>query len=281
MQEYLKALHYTLNNGSIKSDRTGTGTISIFGYQMRFDLSKGFPAVTTKKLLFKNVVSELLWFLEGSTDERRLCELRYNTRDQEKRTIWSDNAYSPKWIDHAQYPGDCGRIYGAQMRSWISPDGTTIDQISELIENIKKDPDSRRHVVVNYNPGEVNQMSLNPCHALFQFYVSNGKLSCHLYQRSADLFLGVSYNIASYALLTHMIAQVCQLEVGDFIHSFGDVHIYSNHINQVKLQLSREPLHLPSVWLNPDITNIFDFKMTDIKILNYISHPYIKADMAI
>lgn len=281
MQQYLNTIQHVFNHGFDKSDRTGVGTISVFGHQTRYDLTNGFPAVTTKKLLFDNVKSELIWFLRGSIDERELCEILYGDRDESRSTIWSGNAYAPYWIDKAKFHGDCGRIYGAQMRSWIKPDGTTVDQLQELIDGIKKDPDSRRHIVVNYNPGEVNEMSLNPCHALFQFYVANGRLSCQMYQRSADLFLGVPYNIASYALLTHMIAQVCDLHVGEFIHTCGDLHIYKNHGEQCIEQLSRTPYSLPTLWLNPEIKNIFDFSMDDIKLINYQHHPYIKATMAV
>jgi len=281
MHQYLNMITHVMNNGLDKSDRTNTGTRSVFGYQCRFNLSDGFPAVTTKKLLFDNVKSELLWFLRGSVDERELCEILHGSRDLSYTTIWTNNAYAPNWVSKATFDGDCGRIYGAQMRSWIRPDGTTLDQLQELVDGIKKDPDSRRHIVVNYNPGEVDQMSLNPCHALFQFYVGDGKLSCQLYQRSADLFLGVTYNIASYALLTHMIAQVCDLQVGEFIHTFGDLHIYNNHMSHCITQLSRDPYELPTLWLNPDIKNIFDFTMDDIKLINYQHHPFIKAPMAV
>jgi len=281
MQQFLTMLQHVTMTGLNQPDRTGIGTLSVFGYQNRYDLQKGFPAVTTKKLLFDNVKSELLWFLEGSTDERRLCEILTGSRDDSIHTIWSGNAYAPYWVDKAKYHGDCGRIYGAQMRSWIKPDGTTLDQIQNAIDSIQNDPYSRRHIVINYNPGEVDDMSLNPCHALFQFYVGAGKLSCQLYQRSADLFLGVPYNIASYALLTHMVAQVCGLEVGEFIHSFGDLHLYKNHLDQCNIQMARQPYELPTLWINPSITNIFDFKMDDIQLLNYNYHPYIKAPMAV
>lgn len=281
MQTYLDTISHVLENGSLKTDRTNTGTYSVFGYQNRYNLNDGFPAVTTKKLLFENIVSELLWFLSGSSDERDLCELLHGSRDDLLTTIWTDNSQSLTWINKAEYHGDCGRIYGPQMRSWIRPDGTTLDQIQTVIDTIKNDPDSRRHIVVNYNPGEVDLMCLNPCHALFQFYVNDNTLSCQLYQRSADLFLGVPYNIASYALLTHMIAQVCDLKVGDFIHTFGDLHIYTNHLDQCKLQLSRKPYHLPTLWLNPDIKNINDFTMDDIRLFNYKHHPFIKAKMAV
>lgn len=281
MKQYLDCLQYILYNGTIREDRTGTGTASVFGYQMRFDLSKGFPAVTTKKLAWKPMVSELLWFLEGSSDERRLCEILYGTRDDSKKTIWTENANASYWKDKAEFEGDCGRIYGKQWRSWTKPDGTTIDQIQNVIDSIKKDPYGRRHLVVGYNPGEIEQMALPPCHSLFQFYVSNGKLSCQLYQRSVDSFLGLPFNIASYALLTHMIAQICGLEVGEFIHTSGDLHIYLNHIDQVRTQLAREPVELPIIWINPEIKSIDKFTMDDVKIINYKHHPSILAKMAV
>jgi thymidylate synthase len=264
MQNYLDLLKHILDKGTKKSDRTGTGTISVFGHQMRFSLNEGFPLVTTKKCHLRSIIHELLWFLSGDTNIKYLKE--------NKVGIWDE------WADAN---GDLGPVYGKQWRSWQCPDGRKIDQISQVIAQIKKNPDSRRHMVVAYNPADVDQMALPPCHSFFQFYVADGKLSCQLYQRSADVFLGVPFNIASYALLTHMIAQVCELEVGDFVHTFGDAHLYLNHIEQTQLQLSREPRPLPQLKLNPTVKNIFDFKFNDIEILNYDPHPAIKAEVAI
>lgn len=281
MQEYLNGLQHILDTGKIKTDRTGAGTKSVFGYQMRFNLSEGFPAVTTKKLAWKAVVSELLWFLEGSGDERRLCEILHGTRDVSKSTIWTENANADYWFPKAQYKGDLGRVYGVQMRSWLKPDGSTLDQIQNLITGLKKDPSGRRHLVINYNPGEIDQMALPPCHVLFQFDVTDGKLSCQMYQRSADTFLGVPFNIASYSLLTHMVAHVCDLEVGDFVHTFGDFHIYLPHIDIVQEQLSRKPLELPKLWLNPEVKDITKFTMDDCKLIGYRHHPALKAEMMV
>lgn len=264
MKQYLDLLQQVLDNGNIKEDRTGTGTKSVFGYQMRFNLQEGFPMVTTKKLHTRSIIHELLWFLQGNTNIKYLHD--------NKVSIWDE------WADEN---GDLGPIYGKQWRSWAAQEGRTIDQISELIEQIKTDPNSRRLLVCAWNVGEIDKMALPPCHILFQFYVSNGKLSCQLYQRSADIFLGVPFNITSYALLTHMIAQVCNLEVGDFIHTLGDAHLYTNHFEQAQLQLSREPYPLPQLKLNKDIKNIFDFKYEDIEILNYQSHSVIKAPIAV
>jgi thymidylate synthase len=264
MKAYLDLLSHVMENGVDKSDRTGTGTRSVFGYQMRFDLSKGFPLVTTKKVHLRSIIHELLWFLKGDSNIRYLHE--------NKVTIWDE------WADEN---GDLGPVYGVQWRSWPKPDGGHIDQIANLIERLKANPDSRRHIVSAWNVAEVENMALPPCHSLFQFYVANGKLSCQLYQRSADLFLGVPFNIASYALLTMMVAQVCNLEPGDFVHTFGDAHIYSNHFDQVKLQLSREPLPLPQLRLNPEVKSIFDFKYEDIEVVGYESHPSIKAPIAV
>lgn len=279
--QYLNGLRYILDHGNKKGDRTGTGTIDTFGYHMRFDLSKGFPAITTKKLAIKTFTTETLWFLSGSGNERDLCELLHGTRDSDKTTIWTANANADYWIDKAEYTGDCGRIYGVQWRSWMKPDGSTIDQISNVIESIKKDPESRRHLVITYNPGEIDKMALPPCHVLFQFDVTDGKISCQMYQRSADFLLGVPANIYSYSLLTHMIAHVCGLEVGEFVHTIGSAHIYSNHIEQVTEQLSRVPYDPPTLWLNPEVKDIFDFTMDDIKLLNYQSHDKISAPMAV
>lgn len=264
MQEYHELLKHVMENGADKGDRTGTGTRSVFGYQMRFDLNKGFPLVTTKKVHLKSIIYELLWFLKGDTNVKYLHE--------HKVSIWDE------WADEN---GDLGPVYGAQWRSWEGVDGKTHDQIAKVIETIKTNPDSRRIIVNAWNVGELSDMALTPCHAMFQFYVTNGKLSCQLYQRSADLFLGVPFNIASYALLTMMIAQVCELGVGDFIHTFGDAHIYNNHFEQVNLQLSRAPRALPTMSINPDVKNIDDFVYEDFKIENYDPHPGIKAPIAV
>lgn len=253
-----------LSKGDLKEDRTGTGTVSLFGYQMRFDLGQGFPLVTTKKLHLRSIIHELLWFLKGDTNTAYLKE--------NKVSIWDE------WADKN---GNLGPVYGQQWRSWQAPDGRKIDQITNVIEQIKKNPDSRRLLVVAFNPGDVDKMALPPCHAFFQFYVSGKKLSCQLYQRSADVFLGVPFNIASYALLTHMVAQVTGLEVGDFVHTLGDAHIYKNHLEQVNLQLTREHRVLPKLKLNPNINNIFDFKFEDITIEGYDPHPAIKGEVAV
>ncbi len=264
MQPYLTLLSDILEHGADKSDRTGTGTRSLFGYQMRFDLSKGFPLLTTKKLHLKSIIYELLWFLRGETNVRWLQEHGVK--------IWDE------WADEN---GDLGPVYGSQWRSWPAPDGRHIDQIANLVQSIKTKPDSRRHIVSAWNPAEVDDMALPPCHCLFQFYVANGKLSCQLYQRSADTFLGVPFNIASYALLTHMMAQVCDLEVGDFVHSFGDVHLYSNHFDQARLQLSREPRPLPRLIINPERKKLEDFVFEDFAFEGYDPHPHIKADVSV
>ena len=276
MKQYHNLLQDILNNGEVKDDRTGVGTISVFGRQLRFNLSEGFPAVTTKKLAWKSVVSELLWFIEGTGDERRLAEILHGSRDTERSTIWTGNAQAAYWTPKARYDGDLGRVYGVQWRDWRG-----VDQLSNLIEGIKTDPNGRRHIITAWNVDELDQMALPPCHVLAQFYVSNGKLSCHMYQRSVDVFLGLPFNIASYALLTHMIAQVCDLKVGELIISTGDTHIYSNHIEQVKEQLSREEYPLPALFLNPEIKNIDKFSMDDILLFDYQSHGTIKADMAV
>ncbi len=276
MKQYHDLLEDILNNGEVKDDRTGVGTISVFGRQLRFDLSNGFPAITTKKLAWKSVVSELLWFIEGSGDERRLAEILYGSRDAERSTIWTGNAQAAYWTPKARYDGDLGRVYGVQWRDWRG-----VDQLSNLIEGIKKDPNGRRHILTAWNVDELDQMALPPCHVLAQFYVSNGKLSCHMYQRSVDVFLGLPFNIASYALLTHMIAQVCDLKVGELIISTGDTHIYSNHVEQVKEQLSREEYPLPLLFLNPEIKSIDKFSMDAILLFDYQSHGTIKADMAV
>lgn len=303
MQQYLKDLQFILDNGVESKDRTGTGTISVFGMQSRYDLTKGFPAVTTKKLAWKSVVSELLWFIEGTGDERRLAEILHGTRDASKTTIWTANAQADYWTPKAQYDGDLGRVYGVQWRRWKSIRNTTdttikddfgtvyrvqgglqckeVDQLADLITRIKSNPEDRRHILTAWNPGELDQMALPPCHSFAQFYVRNGKLSCQMYQRSADFFLGVPFNIASYALFTHMIAQVCDLGVGEFVHTIGDAHIYSNHVEQVKEQLSRETLALPTLKLNPAIKDIDGFTMADIELVDYQCHGAIKAPMAV
>ena len=264
MKQYLDLMEKVLNEGQKKSDRTGTGTLSIFGYQMEFDLSIGFPLVTTKKVHLKSIIHELIWFLQGSTNITYLKENGVS--------IWDE------WADEN---GDLGPVYGAQWRSWPDGNNGTIDQIQNLINSINDNPDSRRHIVSAWNPALVDEMALPPCHSLFQFYVANGELSCQLYQRSADIFLGVPFNIASYALLTHMIAHVCNLKAGKFVHTFGDAHLYLNHLDQAKLQLSREVISLPKLHLNPDIKNVFDFKFEDIEIKNYESHPAISAPIAV
>lgn len=287
-QAYLNALRDILDNGEDRPDRTGTGTRSIFGLQMRFNLALGFPAVTTKKLAWRAVVSELLWFITGSGDERKLKEILYQDPTSDKKTIWSDNATADYWKPRSKFKGDLGRVYGVQWRQWRAPVfGANrmavkhIDQLTDLINGIKKDPNSRRHIITAWNPGELDLMALPPCHMMAQFYVSNGRLSCQMYQRSADMFLGVPFNIASYALFTHMIAQVCNLEVGELIVTIGDAHIYNNHFDQVKEQLKRKPLPLATLKLNPTIEVITDFKMTDIELIDYASHEAIKAPMAV
>jgi thymidylate synthase len=264
MKQYHDLLQHLLDHGVKKSDRTGTGTSSVFGYQMRFDLIQGFPLLTTKKLHTKSIIHELLWFLKGATNVAYLKENGVS--------IWDD------WADEN---GDLGPVYGYQWRSWPNPDGTSTDQIQKLIDGIKRNPDGRRHIVSAWNPSFIDQMALPPCHCLFQFYVAEGKLSCQLYQRSADTFLGVPFNIASYALLTMMVAQVCDLECGEFIWTGGDVHLYSNHIEQAQLQLTRDFRTLPMMKLNPEIKNIFDFKYEDFSLENYDPHPHIKAPVAV
>jgi len=289
MKVYHDALEYVIKNGEDRLDRTGIGTRSVFGYQMRFDLQEGFPAVTTKKLAWKSVVSELLWFLEGSTDERRLAEILHGkSREQiiEKNTIWTANADKQGkalGYTNTDIHKDLGPVYGKQWRSWdIGSKSESIDQIKNVIEQIKNDPFNRRHIVSAWNVSDIDKMALPPCHMIFQFYVSNhGKLSCHMYQRSCDLFLGVPFNIASYALLTHMISQVCDLTAKEFILTCGDAHIYNNHFNQVSQQLSRELRPLPSLVLNPKINDIDSFSMNDIMLNDYNSHGPIKADMAV
>lgn len=279
-KEYLNALKHVLEKGSVKNDRTGVGTISYFGMQQRYNLQEGFPAVTTKKLAWKAVVGELLWFLEGSGDERRLAEITHGTKEG-VTTIWTPNALAPYWKPKAKFNGDLGSVYGVQWRTWMNYKREVFDQIKILINGIKADPNGRRHILSAWNPGELDMMALPPCHILAQFYVNENKLSCQMYQRSCDMFLGVPFNIASYSLLTHMIAQVCDLEVGEFIHTLGDAHIYLNHIEQVKIQLERKPYNPPKLWLNPEIKYIDNFTMNDIKLENYQSHQPIKAEMAV
>ena len=303
MKQYLELLKDILENGETKDDRTGTGTISVFGRHLRFDLRRGFPAVTTKKLAWKACVGELIWFIEGSRDERRLAELTHGTRDG-VATIWTPNALASYWKPKAKFEGDLGRVYGVQWRHWLTPVshksevfmdefGSTynrkgsihhkeIDQLKNLIEGIKNDPNGRRHILTAWNPGELDQMALPPCHVLCQFYVNKNKeLSCHMYQRSVDVFLGLPFNIASYALLTHLIAQVCGLGVAELVISTGDTHIYTNHVEQVKEQLSREPLPLPILKINQAIKNIDDFMPKDIELVEYKCYTAIKADMAV
>ena len=264
MKEYLDLMKHVMDNGTVKTDRTGTGTKSVFGYQMRFDLAKGFPCVTTKKLHLKSIIHELLWFLKGETN------IKYLNENGVK--IWDE------WADKN---GDLGHVYGYQWRSWPTPDGKNIDQIQKVIEQLKETPNSRRIIVSAWNVSEIESMALPPCHTFFQFYVANNKLSCQLYQRSADIFLGVPFNIASYALLTMMMAQVCDLEAGEFVHTLGDAHIYSNHFNQTKLQLSREPKILPKMIINKNVKNIFDFVFDDFDLTDYQSHPHIKGKVAV
>ncbi|ULJ59562.1 thymidylate synthase [Wielerella bovis] len=264
MQQYLDLMQHVLHNGTDKSDRTGTGTRSVFGYQMRFDLAAGFPVLTTKKLHLRSIIHELLWFLKGETNIQYLKDNNVS--------IWDE------WADEN---GDLGRVYGAQWRSWRGANGETIDQIANVVAQIKHNPDSRRLMVSAWNPAEVDDMALPPCHALFQFYVANGRLSCQLYQRSADIFLGVPFNIASYALLTMMLAQVCDLQVGEFIHTLGDAHLYSNHLEQAQLQLTREPRALPTMKINPNVKDVFAFTFDDFELVDYDPHPHIKAAVSV
>jgi len=303
MQNYHKLLQDILDNGEQRGDRTGVGTLAVFGRQLRFDLQQGFPAVTTKKLAFNACKGELIWFLEGSGDERRLAEITHGSR-QGAATIWTPNALASYWKPRAKYEGDLGRVYGVQWRKWrrlidrgegtfnddfgntfrrtSSTQVKEIDQVEQLINGIRQDPYGRRHIISAWNVGELQDMALPPCHVMSQFYVSgSGKLSCHMYQRSVDVFLGLPFNIASYALLTHLIAQVCDLGVGELVISTGDTHIYNNHVEQVKEQLSREAFPPPTLWLNPDVKNINSFTMDDIKLIDYQSHGQIKAPMAV
>lgn len=264
MRQYLDLMRHVLEHGHTKTDRTGTGTRSVFGWQMRFDLAEGFPMLTTKKLHQKSIIHELLWFLQGDTNIRYL----------------KDNGVSI-WDEWADANGDLGPVYGKQWRRWEAPDGRTIDQITQLVEGLKKNPDSRRHLVCAWNPADVDRMALPPCHALFQFYVADGRLSCQLYQRSADIFLGVPFNIASYALFTLMVAQVCGYQPGDFVHTLGDAHLYLNHLDQARLQLSRDPRPLPRMRLNPEVTDLFAFRFEDFTLEGYDPHPHIPAKVAV
>ena len=277
MKTYLDALHHVLNHGTVREDRTGVGTIGVFGMQQRYNLQEGFPAVTTKRLAFKACLSELLWFIEGSGDEKRLREILHGSRESDKDTIWTANATAPYWQPKAKYEGDLGRIYGVQWRDFRG-----VDQLIQLVNGLKNDPYGRRHIITAWNPSELDSMALPPCHCFAQFYVSaEGLLSCQMYQRSCDLFLGVPFNIASYSLFTHMLAQVCGLGVGEFVHVLGDAHIYLDHIEQVKEQLSREPLPAPKLWINPDVKDITQFTMEDFRLDGYNHHPPIKAPMAV
>jgi thymidylate synthase len=275
MKQYHQALEHILENGKQKTDRTGVGTISVFGHQMRFDLRTGFPAITTKRLAWKSVVSELLWFLEGSGDERRLAEILHGTRDSEKKTIWTANAEADYWKSKAKYQGDLGRVYGVQWRDFGG-----VDQLQQLIDGIKKDPSGRRHILSAWNPVELDQMALPPCHVLSQFDVTDGYLSCQLYQRSCDMFLGVPFNIASYSLLTHIIARECGLKVGDFVWTGGDCHIYTNHVDAVKEQLSREERALPTLFMTVN-KKWNEYMLEDFILERYDPHPAIKAEMAV
>jgi len=299
MKQYHDLLQDILDNGEIKDDRTGVGTYSVFGRHLRFDLRRGFPAITTKKLAWKACVGELLWFIEGSQDERRLAEITHGTKDG-KVTIWTPNALAPYWKPKAKFEGDLGRVYGVQWRHWnkdtvekdmgpahkggtrLAVDRTEVDQLKNVIEGLMNDPNGRRHIISAWNVGELDQMALPPCHVMTQYYVSKkGELSCHMYQRSVDVFLGLPFNIASYALLTHMIAQVCDLTVGELVISTGDTHIYQNHFEQVREQITREPFPAPKLWLNPTVKDITMFTMDDIQLEGYQSHGTIKAEMAV
>ena len=277
---YLELCKRILETGTLSEDRTGVGTLSLFGEQLRFDLRDGFPAITTKKLAWRSVVAELIWFIEGSCDERRLAEIQFGTRDKSKKTIWTANATADYWLPKARFDGDLGRVYGVQWRHWKAPFNQTTDQLEELIKGLKTDPNSRRHIISAWNPGELHLMALPPCHAFMQFYLRNNTLSCQMYQRSADVFLGVPFNIASYALLTHLVAREIGADVGELILTFGDVHIYKNHVDAVEEQLTRKPYDFPSL----DITNVnslYSVTVNDCKLVDYNCHPTIKADMAV
>jgi len=280
VQNYNQLCKKIILTGQQSIDRTGVGTVSLFGEQLRYNLQEGFPSVTTKKLAWKSVVSELLWFIEGSGDERRLAEILYGTRDESKQTIWTANANSGYWLPKSHYTGDLGRVYGVQWRHWRNVDGNETDQLKELIDSLVAEPTGRRHILTAWNPGELSEMALPPCHMFAQFYIRNNILSCQMYQRSADLFLGVPFNIASYALLTHLVAKTIGAQVGELILTFGDVHIYNNHVEQVMEQLSREPYPLPHLDLS-DVKDIWTAQLEDIRLMNYIHHPAIAAKMAV
>jgi len=283
---YLELCERILETGILSEDRTGVGTLSLFGEQLRFDLRDGFPAVTTKKLMWRSVVAELIWFIEGSCDERRLAEIQFGTRDNTKKTIWSANATADYWLPKARFDGDLGRIYGVQWRNWRSPifkgsySFTETDQLKNLIEGLKTDPNSRRHIISAWNPGDLDKMALPPCHAFMQFYLRNNVLSCQMYQRSADVFLGVPFNIASYALFTHLIAKEIGAVAGELILTFGDVHIYNNHMNAVEEQLTRKPYDFPSLDIS-NVNSLYSFIVDDCKLVDYKSHATIKAEMAV
>ncbi len=281
MQQYHNLLQKILDNGIDSSDRTGVGTRSLFAEQLRFDLKQGFPAITTKKLAWKAMVAELLWFIEGTGDERRLAEIQYGTRRPEKTTIWTANANADYWKPNARYEGDLGRVYGVQWRNWRKVDGwKTVDHLKNLVEGLKTDPNGRRHIITAWNPGELDLMALPPCHMMAQFYIRNNTLSCQMYQRSCDAFLGLPFNIASYALLTHLIAKTISAEVGELIITLGDVHIYNNHFDAVKTQLSRTEYPLPKLQIADDV-NIWTAKLDDLSLIDYQHHPTIQADMAV
>ena len=278
--DYLDLCEYILEKGIETTDRTGVGTLSLFGEQLRFDLTAGFPAITTKKLAWRSVVAELIWFIEGSCDERRLTEIQFGTRDESKKTIWTANATADYWVPKARFSGDLGRIYGVQWRKWKNSYGEETDQLENLIKGLKEDPNSRRHIISAWNPGELDKMALPPCHAFMQFYLRNNVLSCQMYQRSADVFLGVPFNIASYALLTHLIAKEIGADVGELILTFGDVHIYKNHIDAVKEQMTRKPYDFPTLDIS-NVNSLYSVTVDDCKLVNYESYATIKADMAV
>jgi thymidylate synthase len=279
-QNYLELCKKILYSGTDTEDRTGVGTLSLFGEQLRFNLAAGFPAITTKKLAWRSVVAELIWFIEGAYDERRLAEIQFGTRDNTKKTIWTANATADYWIPKARFDGDLGRIYGVQWRKWKNSFGEEIDQLEKLIQGLKKDPTSRRHIITAWNPGDLHLMALPPCHAFMQFYLRNNVLSCQMYQRSADVFLGVPFNIASYALLTHLIACEISADVGELILTFGDVHVYKNHVDAVKEQLTRKLYDFPTLDIS-NVNSLYSVTIDDCKLINYQSHATIKADMAV
>jgi len=279
-QNYLELCKKILYSGTDTEDRTGVGTLSLFGEQLRFNLAAGFPAITTKKLAWRSVVAELIWFIEGAYDERRLAEIQFGTRDNTKKTIWTANATADYWIPKARFDGDLGRIYGVQWRKWKNSFGEEIDQLEKLIQGLKKDPTSRRHIITAWNPGDLHLMALPPCHAFMQFYLRNNVLSCQMYQRSADVFLGVPFNIASYALLTHLIAREISADVGELILTFGDVHVYKNHVDAVKEQLTRKLYDFPTLDIS-NVNSLYSVTIDDCKLINYQSHATIKADMAV